>query len=246
MKPLVLKQVAMSFGGLEVIRRVDWEVEAGQRVGILGPNGAGKTTLFNIIGGQLAPTSGQVLLFGRDATRTPIHRRYALGLARTFQISNLMWDLTVEDNARLAVHGARGGGWPFRHFGAPAGEDIQKSNELLQTWGLWERRRDVVRHLSYGEQRQLEIMMAVAGNPRLLLLDEPTAGLSAAETEQVTAIVRRLDPSITVLLIEHDMDVAFQVAERVIVLHQGGIVADGPPEEIRQDAHVRQIYFGAS
>lgn len=246
MKPLALQGVSMSFGGLRVIEGIDLEVEAGERIAILGPNGAGKTTLFNIIGGQLRPTGGRVMLFGHDATHIPVHRRFRLGLSRTFQISNLLWDLTVEENVRMAVHGPAGGTRPFVNlWGVPA-KTRARCEELLRTWGLWERRADPVRQLSYGEQRQLEILLAVAGEPRLLLLDEPTAGLSAAETEQVTAIVRNLDPSLTVLLIEHDMDVAFQVAERVIALHQGRIIADGTPEEIQKDERVQEIYFGSS
>jgi branched-chain amino acid transport system ATP-binding protein len=242
--PLRIERLSKNFGGVRAVHDLSLEIQPGERRAIIGPNGAGKTTLFNLIGGQLSPTSGRIFLFDREVTKLHPFRRAALGLARTFQITTLFPNLSVMDNMLLAVQALDVVRFvlyrpltSYRHI-------LSKAQSLLEQWQLWEKRHALVRQLSYGEQRQLEILLAVAHLPRVLLLDEPTAGLSAAETQQVVAMIQHLDPSITVLLIEHDMDVAFQVAQHITVLHQGGLLADGSPGAIRKDPTVAEIYLG--
>jgi branched-chain amino acid transport system ATP-binding protein len=224
---------------------VELNVRPGERRALIGPNGAGKTTLFNLIAGALPVSRGRIALFGRDVTRMPPHRRAALGLARTFQISNLFPTLSVLDNCLLAVQALTpvklAMHRPLRGYRALH----ERADETLAAVGLADRARTTVRDLSHGEQRQLEIGLALAGRPRLLLLDEPTAGLSPAESASMARLLDRLDPSITVLIIEHDMDIALQVARHVTVLHYGRVVADGTRDEVRANRLVREIYLGA-
>jgi branched-chain amino acid transport system ATP-binding protein len=242
--PLVIERLCKNFGGLQALHDLSLEIRPGERRAIIGPNGAGKTTLFNLIGGQLSPSSGRISLFGREVTKLPPFRRAALGLARTFQITALFPNLTVMENMLLAVQALDSVRFVLYRPLTSYKHLLSKARSLLEHWNLWEKRHALVRQLSYGEQRQLEILLAVAHLPRVLLLDEPTAGLSAAETQQVVAMIQHLDPSITVLLIEHDMDVAFQVAQHITVLHQGRLLADGAPEAIRRDPTVAEIYLG--
>ncbi len=241
---LGLAGVTKAFGGLEAVGGVDLSVRPGERRAIIGPNGAGKTTLFNLISGDLAATSGRITLFGQDVTRLPSHRRAALGLARTFQITTLFPSLSVLENMLLAAQALEAtklvfhrplGAFPHLHARARA---------VLESVGLAGREGETVRQLSHGEQRQLEVALALAGRPRLLLLDEPTAGLSPAESQMMAALLGRLDPAITILIIEHDMDVAFGLADRVMVLHNGRVVADGSREAVKADPLVAEIYLG--
>ena len=212
--------MSKAFGGLRAVDGVELAVRPGERRALIGPNGAGKTTLFNLVAGALPVSAGRIELFGRDVTRMPTHRRAALGLTRTFQISNLFPSLSVLDNCLLAV-------------------------QALTAVGLAARAGATVRNLSHGEQRQLEIGLALAGRPRVLLLDEPTAGLSPAESASMARLLGRLDPAITVLIIEHDMDIALEIARHVTVLHYGRVIADGTREAVRADPTVREIYLGA-
>ncbi|GBD29129.1 Lipopolysaccharide export system ATP-binding protein LptB [bacterium HR32] len=232
------------YGGLRAVDGVDLEVLEGERRAIIGPNGAGKTTLFHLLSGEVPASGGRIVLFGRDVTRLPPYRRIGLGIGRTYQVTNLFPRLSVLENALLATFGLRPQKYdPFR----PAlrhREVLDEARALLEAFGLWDKRDWPIGSLSYGEQRQLEIVLALAGQPRLLLLDEPTAGLSPAETHAVTRIVRGLDPKITVLLIEHDMDVAFQVAQRITVLHFGRVLAEGTVDEVRGNPDVQAIYLG--
>jgi branched-chain amino acid transport system ATP-binding protein len=241
---LSIERLSKNFGGLQALYDLSLEIQPGERRAIIGPNGAGKTTLFHLIGGQLSPSSGRVFLFGQEVTKLPPFRRATLGLARTFQIITLFLNLTVMENMLLAVQALDSVRFVLYRPLSGYRDILSQARGLLEQWNLWEKRRTLVRHLSYGEQRQLEILLAVAQMPRVLLLDEPTAGLSPAETQQVVAMIQHLDPSITVLLIEHDMDVAFQVAQRITVLHYGRLLADGPPEAIRKDSTVAEIYLG--
>jgi len=241
---LSIEGLSKNFGGLQALYNLSLEIQPGERRAIIGPNGAGKTTLFHLIGGQLSPSSGRISLFGREVTKLPPFRRAALGLARTFQIITLFLDLTVMENMLLAVQALDSVRFVLYRPLTGYRNIVSQARSLLEQWNLWEKRRTLVRHLSYGEQRQLEILLAVAQMPRVLLLDEPTAGLSPVETQQVVAMIQHLDPSITVLLIEHDMDVAFQVAQQITVLHNGRLLADGPPEAIRKDSTVAEIYLG--
>lgn len=241
---LRLDDVTRSFDGLLAVKAVSFEVCAGERVAILGPNGAGKTTLFHLISGSLRPSEGRIFLFGQDSTRHPPHLRAATGLGRTYQITNLFPSLTVADNLRLALISFKGFKF-MMHRPVPALEGVnEQAQRLLEETGLWEARGVTVRNLSYGHQRQLEVLMALALRPRILLLDEPTAGLSPAEVGPIIRIIRSLSRDITVLIIEHDMDVAFQVAERIMVFHHGEMLTQGSAEHIRQNPEVRKIYLG--
>jgi branched-chain amino acid transport system ATP-binding protein len=234
----------MRFGGVRALADVSFSVTAGEKVAIIGPNGAGKTTLFNVLNGQLSPTSGRVYLFGRDITRMAMHRRTHLGLARSFQVTSLFSNLTVLGNAVLALNGTRSLRFQMLRSVGSYGEVFVAAKELLRAWALWERRNEPVRALSHGEQRRLEIAVTLAAGPKVLLLDEPSAGLTAAESSQIIDRIRSFGRDITVMLVAHDMDLVFGIAERIIVFHQGRAVASGTVDEIRADTRVREIYMG--
>lgn len=245
MTALEVTGLSLQFGGLCALDDLSMAVEAGERLVILGPNGAGKTTLFNVISGMQRPTRGRIALFGQDVTGTSVARRVGLGLGRTFQIATLFPRLTVLESAMLAVQA----GEPHRFvmhraMGAYAGTR-RRAIELLAAWQLDAKADQETRHLSYGEQRRVELVLALARRPRLLLLDEPAAGLSGEETAAVEAMVRQLSRDVTVMLIEHDVDMALRLADRVIVLQQGRLLASGTPGAIRDDPRVAEIYFGA-
>src|SRR5712692_8346899 len=242
---LQLDGVSKSFGGLQAVVRVTLAVRPGERRALIGPNGAGKTTLFNLIAGALPVSSGTITLFGRDVTGTPAHRRASQGLARTFQITNIFPDLTVLENCLLAVQALTPARFAMLRPVGAFPELHERARTTLEAVGLGALSDAQVRNLSHGEQRQLEIALALAGRPRLLLLDEPTAGLSPAESRLMADLLRRLDPAITVLMIEHDMDIALEIAREVTVLHYGRVIADGTRDEIRAHPLVREIYLGA-
>jgi branched-chain amino acid transport system ATP-binding protein len=234
------------FGGLRALDGVTVQVDVGERRVILGPNGAGKTTLFNLITGLFSPRAGVIRLFEHDLTALPPYRRSRLGLGRTFQITTLFPRLTVLESVLLAVQGADRARFTlvrprtaYRHL-------WEQAEQLLAAWGLADQRETPTRELSYGAQRQVELVLALAGRPRVLLLDEPTAGLSAAETAAVVAMIERFPRDVTVLLIEHDMDVALALAERITVLHQGRVLAEGTRDEMRADLRVKEIYLGTA
>ena len=244
---LALDSVSKSFGDLRVLTDVTFSVEPGERVGIIGLNGAGKTTLFHVISGLEPPSGGRIALFGRDVTGAPPNRRAVAGLSRTFQITLLYPSLTVRENMDVALLGSTFRRYRFRLW-APLGayRDLEaRSRELLEAVGLWPYRDSEVRHLSYGHQRQLEIALALAPEPTLLLLDEPTAGLAQPEIASMQRLLASLPPDLTVLAVEHHLEVIFEFVERVLVLHQGSILMDGLPSAVRQDSQVRDLYFGA-
>jgi branched-chain amino acid transport system ATP-binding protein len=236
--------VAISFGGVRAVRGITLTVLPGERRVIIGPNGAGKTTLFNLIAGQLRPSEGRVLFFGEDLTAEPPFRRTRRGLVRTFQISRLFRTLTVWENALIAAQGA--GGLSLGSFRTPGTErDVTERIQVLLTdWKLIDQCSALVQNISHGNQRLLEIVLALATQPRLIMLDEPTAGLSGGEREMVVTGLRGLPRDITVILTDHDMDVVFGIADRITVLNQGEAIADGTPAEIERNAHVHEIYFG--
>jgi branched-chain amino acid transport system ATP-binding protein len=241
---LELRGLSKSFGGLAAVREVTLKVFAGERKAIIGPNGAGKTTLFNLITGVFPSTSGEIFLFGRDVTRWPSHRRTALGMARTFQITSLFPKLTVLDNVLLALAGV---GWTKLVMWKPLSSYRslnERARRLLDAAGYWERRDAEIRNLSHGEQRQIEVVLGLASEPKLLLLDEPAAGLSSGESREMVEFLKRLDPALAILLIEHDMDVVFDVVEHISVLHFGAVVESGENEKIRRSERVQQIYLG--
>ncbi len=236
--------MSKSFGGLHAVEGVTLSVRPGERRALIGPNGAGKTTLFNLISGTLPVSGGAISLFGRDVTRAPAHKRAALGLARTFQITNLFPDLTVLENCLLAVQALSPVKFSMLRPVTAYGHLRQRARAILEAVGLESVAEARVNVLSHGEQRQLEIALALAGRPRVLLLDEPTAGLSPAESRLMAGLIGGLDPAITVLMIEHDMDIALELSPTVTVLHYGRVIADGSREEIRADPQVREIYLG--
>jgi branched-chain amino acid transport system ATP-binding protein len=241
---LELKGLSKSFGGLHAVRNVDLQICPGDRKAIIGPNGAGKTTLFNVITGILPATSGQVLLFGQDVTGWPSPRRTALGMARTFQITSLFPRLTVLDNVLLAINGLRRTKYVMWRVLSSYRDIYARAYHLLEQAGFLDRRDVEVRNLSHGEQRQLEIVLGLASDPKILLLDEPAAGLSSGESQEMATFLMRLDPGLAILLIEHDMDVVFDVADHISVLHFGEILETGATEQIRCSAKVQEIYLG--
>ena len=243
---LELKGLCKSFGGLRAVSGVDLAVHEGERKAIIGPNGAGKTTLFNVITGILPATAGQVLLFGNDVTAWPSHRRTALGMARTFQITSLFPRLSVLDNVLLAVEGVSARKFVMWRPLASYRDAYDKAHRLLEHAGFLDRQHVEVRHLSHGEQRQLEIVLGLASDPKILLLDEPVAGLSSGESAEMGKFLDRLDPKLAILLIEHDMDVVFDVAEHISVLHFGEVVETGATEQIRRSEKVQEIYLGTA
>ena len=241
---LRLRGVGRRFGGVHAVKDVDLEIRPGERRAILGPNGAGKTTLFNVISGEFGPTSGSIELFGRDVTAESGRKRARLGLSRTFQTSKLFLGMTVEDNLYLALLGIESGHLrPVRSRKDSAMRE--RARAMAEVVGLGDVLDREVGELSHGEQRQLELGMARATDPKLMMLDEPAAGLSRAERVRLTELLRELDAHITLILIEHDMDVALGVAEWVTMMHNGTVLVEGTPEEIRGNQTVHELYLGS-
>jgi len=244
MEALRVENLSKKFGGLQALRDVFLAVEAGARRAIIGPNGAGKTTLFNLIAGELPPSSGKVYLFGRDITDMPLYRRTHVGLARTFQINNLFLKLSVLDNGILGIKARQRFGFQMFRPVTAYTDMYNKAARLLEQGGLWEKRHVPVSALSYGEQRQMEIILALASEPKILLLDEPTAGLSTAESKALISAIQGLGEDVTILIIAHDLDLVFEVADRITVLHYGQVVTEGSCQEIQAHPGVKEIYLG--
>ncbi len=241
---LELKGLSKSFGGLHAVQDVNLKIFPGDRKAIIGPNGAGKTTLFNVVTGVLPATSGQVLLFGNDVTGWASHRRTALGMARTFQVTSLFPKLTVLENVLLAIKGLRRTKFVMWRPLSSYRDVYEKARGLLENAGYWDRREVEVRSLSHGERRQVEVVLGLASDPKILLLDEPAAGLASGESQEMTEFLKRLDPQLAILLIEHDMDVVFDFADHISVLHFGQVVEEGATEHIRASEKVQEIYLG--
>ena len=241
---LVLDRVSRRFGALTALHEISLGVRPGERRAILGANGAGKTTLFNLIAGDLPASTGHVWLFGHDVTRLPTHRRVRLGMRRTYQTSLVFGRLTVRECLFLAVRGVRGGSFAVNRPASRCAE-MAEAERLAGQVGIGQALDTRAGELSHGEARQLELGMASAGEPRLLLLDEPAAGLSLAERRRLLSLLRALPRSLTLVLIEHDMDVALQAVDQVTVLHNGRRVAEGTPDEIASDPQVHAIYMGS-
>lgn len=241
---LVITGIGRRFGGVQAVDGISIELGPAERIGVIGPNGAGKTTLFKIIAGDLAPTTGSVELFGHDVTRSGAARRARMGVGRTFQVSNLFRDMSVLDNVRVAARGGRGTArifwWPQR----ANDEASQRARTSLESVDLIGRRDDRVSDLSHGEQRQLEIAMALASEPKLLLLDEPAAGLSSAERVRLRQLIEDLPRTLPILLIEHDMTLALGLTDRVMCMENGRHVVTGTPAEVREHEKVKEIYLG--
>ncbi len=241
---LRIEGVTKSFGGLLAVADVSFVVPEGSLTALIGPNGAGKTTLFNVISGDVAPSSGSIEFLGEEVSALPPRARAKLGMGRTYQKSRLFLGLSVEDNLYLATLGVRTG--HLRPVVLPSRdrELRDRAHELARTVGLEGRERTLVGSLSHGEQRQLEVAMARAVNPTLMMLDEPASGLSRGERVALTELLLQLDPSITLILIEHDMDVALRVAEQVTMMHDGRVIVEGTPDEIRANQTVHDLYLG--
>lgn len=244
MHAIEVTALGKEFGGLRAVDGVSLAVPAGERRVLIGPNGAGKTTLFHCITGTLRPSSGRVALFGRDVTRLAEHRRTALGMGRTFQISNVLVELSLVENLILALIGTTGRKWTaHRPVGAYA--DLRRrALDGLERVGLGQRADEPVARLSYGERRQLEFALALNTNPKVLFLDEPCSGLSPSERQRISRMVAALPRDITLIMIEHDMDVALALADRVTVLHRGKVILEGLPAEVQANPEVRDVYFG--
>ena len=244
MTALAVHNLDKSFGGLRVTSKVSLSVEPGERRLIIGPNGAGKTTLFNLITGELRPDGGSVSLFDRDITRVPSRRRFHLGMARTYQIITLFPGQTLLHNVMLALLGLSRMRWNPLVRLAGQRAMITRARETLARVGLEELAERPLSETAYGERRRVEIAMALAQNPRVLLLDEPFAGLSVAERRDVLRLVGEIPREVTIVMIEHDMDVALDFAERITVLHFGEVVVEGTRREVVDHPRTREIYLG--
>ncbi len=245
MDALKVEELSKNFGGTQALQRVSLSLGRGEKLALIGPNGSGKTTLISLLGGQLSPTAGRIFLFEQEITNMAEYRRLGLGLARSFQLNNLFLNLTLLDNVLLALQGAQH--VHFRMFSSDSalGSLFAEAQELLQARGLWGKRYESIKILSYGEQRQMEVVLSLASRPKVLLLDEPTAGLSAAEALALISIIRNLPRETAVLFCTHDMDVALTLADRITVLNYGQLIAQGTPEQIRADPKVKEVYLGS-
>lgn len=238
-----LNAVSRRFGALQAVRDVTLSVQPGERRAILGPNGAGKTTLFNTICGDFPPTSGTIRFFGQEITAMKPHQRTRLGIGRTYQTSLLFDGLSVRENLFLAVRGVKGG--RFSMARPAAGDpDLARVDELAERMRLTHRREAPVSELSHGQRRQLEVGMALAGEPRLLMLDEPAAGLSPGDRPELLRLLNELPRTLTLILIEHDMDIALAASDLVTVMKDGEVVVESTPDRIGSDPVVQAIYLG--
>jgi branched-chain amino acid transport system ATP-binding protein len=240
--PLVVRGLTKSFGGLRAVDRVDLQVEPGHVHSLIGPNGAGKTTAFNCISGFLRPDEGEVMLDAHDVTGWEPHRLVRAGMARTFQVTNVFGELTVFENVALATRSKDGKNLQmWRNAESP-----HAATDTLKMLGLDERAREKADHLGHGERRVLEIAIALALRPGMLLLDEPTAGMSLAESEHMASLIRGLAPRTTVLLVEHDMEIVLGISDAVTVMNEGRVIASGSPAAISRDARVQNAYLGTA
>ena len=244
MEILKIENLNKNFDGVDVLHDVSFTVEQGERLLIIGPNGAGKTTLFNVIGGQLPPSSGKIYFLGQEITQKPAHQRAHLGIVRSFQILSLLPNLTVLENALLTFFGCNRSRFNLLRDWLSYSEIVDKANDALRMADLWEKRHEAVKLLAYGDQRRLEVVMSILLDPKLLLLDEPTNGLTSEESTAIVRLIHQLGKDVTILVVAHDMDFVFEVAERINVLYYGGLLASGSPEEIRNNPKVKEIYMG--
>jgi branched-chain amino acid transport system ATP-binding protein len=236
--------LSKSFGGVLATDHLDLTVSDGEAHAVIGPNGAGKTTLIAQLAGELAPTAGRIWFAGRDITGLPAHARVHIGIARSFQITNVLGSFTVAENIQVALRPRRGHSFLFLGDAARDAALNREVRALLEEIGLEERADTLAGELAHGEQRQLELAMALASAPRLLLLDEPMAGIGHAEASGMIELLLRIKHGRAMLLIEHDMDAVFQIADRITVLVGGRAIASGPPDAIRADPEVRRAYLG--
>jgi len=244
MNILETKAISHDFSGLQVLMDVNLEVREGERHAIIGPNGAGKTTLFNVITGTYKPSEGQVFFKSKEVTGFPPHKLVRLGMGRSFQITSTFTWLTAFQNIRMGILSKRGIRFNFFHFLDKMDDITRETDAVLKRINLDGERDIPANMLSYGKSRSLEISMALATDPDLVMLDEPTAGMSVDETHNAVELIRRLTEGKTMVIIEHDMEVVFSLADRITVLHLGGVLASGPPDEIKDNKAVRDAYLG--
>jgi len=243
---LRVENLYKNFAGLCVLNGLSFDVGEQEKLAIIGPNGAGKTTLFNVIGGQIPATAGRIEFLGHDIAQLTPHHRLHRGLSRSFQINSLFFNLALLDNILLAL---QGGSYPHYSMIRPLNartELFSKAQDLLETMGLWEKRQYPVAALSYGDQRSLEVSLGLASKPKLLMLDEPTAGLSPAEAASFESTIKPFLEDTSLIFTAHDMDLVFSLADRIIVLYFGKIIAQGLPQEIKENQQVREIYLGSN
>lgn len=234
--------LTIRFGGLTALDNVNFEVKRDEVRAVIGPNGAGKSTFFNCLTGVLRPTSGRILFNGRNVAGQPPNRISRLGMARSYQITNILPNATTLENVRIAAQSRRHGWNMLRHH-LDLRDIVEKAERVLDSVGLLSKADELAANLSHGEQRNLEIGIALATEPQLLCLDEPTAGMSAAETHDTMQLVRRIAKNLTILVVEHDMQVVMELAHRITVLHYGQILAEGTPAEIQQNSRVQEVYL---
>ena len=241
---LIVQDLSRSFGGVQAVKDVNLAVPAGQLRAVIGPNGAGKSTFFNLLTGYIPCHSGSILFRGKDVTGLPPHTLCRLGLGRTFQLYSIFASATVLENVQVALLSHRRRIWNM--WAAADKLLVREAEELLTTLGLEDRAKKLGSELSYGDRRRLEVALALACEPQLLLLDEPTAGMSIPDKPGMVELIRKVsrERGVTVILIEHDMDIVFSVADEITVLHQGAVVAQGTPQEIKSNEQVQQIYLG--
>jgi branched-chain amino acid transport system ATP-binding protein len=244
MYSLETKKLCKSFGALTVAENIDFRLEPGARHALIGPNGAGKTTLVNMLMGALRPSSGQIFLGGEDVTRAPQSQRVQRGLGRTFQVTTLFRSLPVLDNVALGIAERTGVAKRMWRYASSHKEIIDEGRELLSTLGLADEAATPVSDLAYGKQRLVEIAIALGLKPKVLLLDEPAAGVPSEDSNKILDHLDRLPKDIAILIIEHDMDLVFRFARRITVLVQGVVLVEGPPEEIARDKRVHDVYLG--
>jgi branched-chain amino acid transport system ATP-binding protein len=245
MEVLKVDALSQSFGGLRILEDTSFSIEAGERVALIGPNGAGKTTLLNVLSGFIPPAAGQINLLDYEITRMPSHRRVSLGLARSFQLNTLFPHLSLLINILLAIQGIQATRYQMIRPITAYKDNLTRAQELLELVDLWREKESPITALSHGQQRHVEIILALASKPRLLLLDEPSAGMTSGETANLIDMIRSITGDTAIFFSAHDLDLVFSLADRVMVLYYGKIMAQGTSEEIQNDPKVRDIYLGS-
>jgi branched-chain amino acid transport system ATP-binding protein len=244
MKVLKVELLSKAFAGIHALTNVSISLDVGEKRAIIGPNGAGKTTLINVISGLFPPSKGNIYLSGDDITKAPIYKRAHFGLARSFQVSSLFFEMTILDNVMLALQGKQFSWHRTLRSIAYPDDFVAEARKLLESSNFWERRNALAMALSHGEQRQLEIILSMVPGAKVLLLDEPSAGLSVAESAKLAEMIRNVPKDVAVLFSAHDLELVFGLADQITILHHGMVFTEGTPDQIHADEKVREIYLG--